>query len=158
MSTLATQKTTTQTVLDAYNAWDMEKILAFRAPDCTQQVLPASMGRPSMSNDAYRQRLKQTLPWFKNFTVTHTKTQPRKACSQTNVVIRLPFTQPCTTRMRIHVLCMRRVQPTLTLDRMQMNMRSFCISQRMGVKLRSFWSLSIRLTRASSLRRWLRRG
>lgn len=72
MSTLATQKATTQTVLDAYNAWDMEKILAFRAPDCKQQVIPASMGRPSMSNDEYRERLKQILPCFRNFTVKHT--------------------------------------------------------------------------------------
>ncbi|KAF1916292.1 hypothetical protein BDU57DRAFT_574111 [Ampelomyces quisqualis] len=70
MSTLAAQKDTTQAVLDAYNAWDLEKILAFRAPNCQQQVLPASMGRPSMSNDEYRQRLKQLLPWFRKFTIT----------------------------------------------------------------------------------------
>jgi hypothetical protein len=72
MSTLAAQKQTTQAVLDAYNAWDLEKILAFRAPNCQQQVLPASMGRPSMSNDEYRERLKQLLPLFRKFTVTHT--------------------------------------------------------------------------------------
>ncbi|KAH8714030.1 hypothetical protein GQ44DRAFT_689025 [Phaeosphaeriaceae sp. PMI808] len=70
MSTLATQKETAQAVLDAYNAWDVEKILAFRAPDCQQQVLPASMGRPSMSNSEYRERLNQMLPWFRKFTVT----------------------------------------------------------------------------------------
>ncbi|KAH7087114.1 hypothetical protein FB567DRAFT_602682 [Paraphoma chrysanthemicola] len=70
MSTLAAQKATTQAVLDAYNAWDLDAILAFRAPDCQQQVLPASMGRPSMSNSEYRERLKILLPWFRKFTVT----------------------------------------------------------------------------------------
>jgi hypothetical protein len=72
MSTLAAQKETTQAVLDAYNAWDLEKIIAFRAPDCTQQILPASMGRPSMGNAAYRERMKELLPLFRKFTVTHT--------------------------------------------------------------------------------------
>jgi hypothetical protein len=72
MSTLTAQKETTQTVLDAYNAWDVEKIMAFRAPNCEQQVLPASMGRPSLNNDDYRTRMKQLQPWFRKFTVTHT--------------------------------------------------------------------------------------
>jgi hypothetical protein len=72
MATLAAQKETTQAVLDAYNAWDLEKIIAFRAPDCTQQILPASMGRPSMGNAAYRERMKELLPLFRKFTVTHT--------------------------------------------------------------------------------------
>jgi len=73
MSTLATQKATAQSVLDAYNAWDMEKILAFRTPDCQQQVLPASLGRKTMNNDEYREYLGTILPNFRNFTVTHTK-------------------------------------------------------------------------------------
>jgi len=73
MSTLATQKATAQTVLDAYNAWDMDKILAFRTPDCQQQVLPASMGRQSMSNSEYREYLSPILPSFRKFTVTHTR-------------------------------------------------------------------------------------
>ncbi|EDU46313.1 predicted protein [Pyrenophora tritici-repentis Pt-1C-BFP] len=59
MSTLAAQKATTQAVIDAYNAWDIEKILAVRAPDCTTRVLPASMGRPNMSNSEYRERMNQ---------------------------------------------------------------------------------------------------
>lgn len=71
-STLATQKATTQTVLDAYNAWDIEKILAFRAPDCVQQVLPASMGRPALGNKEYRERLEGYMRWFRNFNVSLT--------------------------------------------------------------------------------------
>jgi hypothetical protein len=73
MSTLAAQKETTQAVLDAYNAWDIDKIIAFRAPDCQQQVLPASMGRPSMNNSEYRERFNHLMPWFRKFTVMHTK-------------------------------------------------------------------------------------
>jgi hypothetical protein len=72
MSTLAAQKQTTQAVLDAYNSWDLEKILAFRAPNCEQQILPASMGRPSMGNSEYRVRMKEILPLFRKFTVTQT--------------------------------------------------------------------------------------
>jgi ketosteroid isomerase-like protein len=72
MSALAAQKQTTQAVLDAYNSWDLEKILAFRAPNCEQQVLPASMGRPSMNNSEYRTRMKELLPLFRKFTVTLT--------------------------------------------------------------------------------------
>jgi hypothetical protein len=69
MSTLAIQKQTTKTVIDAYNAWDLEKMLAFRAPECQQQILPASMGRPSTNNTEYRERLTQIMPWFRKFTV-----------------------------------------------------------------------------------------
>jgi hypothetical protein len=140
MSTLATQKATTQTVLDAYNAWDMEKILAFRAPDCKQQVLPASMGRPSMSNSEYRERLNQILPCFRSFTVTHTEFFLRRLASDWRR-LRLPFTQRCMMRMRIRVSCMRRVQPKLILGRMQTNTRWFCISRMMGRRLPNFWNM-----------------
>ncbi|KAI2484935.1 hypothetical protein Ptr902_03875 [Pyrenophora tritici-repentis] len=70
MSTLAAQKATTQAVIDAYNAWDIEKILAVRAPDCTTRVLPASMGRPNMSNSEYRERMNQVMSCFRKFTLT----------------------------------------------------------------------------------------
>jgi hypothetical protein len=79
MSALATQKETIKSVLDAYNAWDVEKIIAFRAPDCQQQVLPASMGRPSMNNSEYRERFNQIMPWFRKFTVFYTELAGRLA-------------------------------------------------------------------------------
>jgi hypothetical protein len=69
MSTLAAQKATAQSVIDAYNSWDIDAIIAFRAPDCQQQVIPASMGRPSMNNDEYRDRFGKMIPCFRNFTV-----------------------------------------------------------------------------------------
>jgi hypothetical protein len=69
MASLAAQKRTTQTVIDAYNSWDVDAIIAFRAPDCTQQILPLSMGRPETTNEKYRERMKVLAPHFKDFTV-----------------------------------------------------------------------------------------
>jgi hypothetical protein len=69
MSTLATQKATAKSVIDAYNAWDLELIMAFRAPSCQTQVLPKSLGRPLQNNDEYRKRLGAIMPWFSKFTV-----------------------------------------------------------------------------------------
>ncbi|KAL5117243.1 hypothetical protein ACEQ8H_004802 [Pleosporales sp. CAS-2024a] len=70
MSTLAAQKETTKRVLDAYKAWDLEQIMAFRAPNCRQRVIPASMGRPWTSNDEYREGLTRIMPLFRNWTIT----------------------------------------------------------------------------------------
>jgi len=69
MSTLSAQKATAQTVIDGYNAWNMDKIMAYRTADCTQQVLPASLGRPVMNNTQYRERFSQMIPHFRNFKV-----------------------------------------------------------------------------------------
>jgi len=69
MSTLAAQKATAQAVIDGYNAWNMDKIMAYRTEDCTQQVLPASLGRPVMNNTQYRERFSQMIPHFRNFKV-----------------------------------------------------------------------------------------
>jgi hypothetical protein len=71
MSDLATQKNTAKTVIGAYNAWDLEKILACRSPDCETKVLPASMGRASRNNTEYRERMSQIMPWFKDFKVSN---------------------------------------------------------------------------------------
>jgi hypothetical protein len=72
MSDLATQKETAKTVVGAYNAWDLEKILACRSEDCETKVLPASMGRPTANNTQYRERMSQIMPWFQNFNVRNT--------------------------------------------------------------------------------------
>jgi hypothetical protein len=71
MSILATQKATAKSVIDAYNAWDLERIMAFRSPTCTSQVLPQSLGRAVQNNDEYRERLGQIMQWFEKFTVRH---------------------------------------------------------------------------------------
>ncbi|KAL5396859.1 hypothetical protein PMIN03_012930 [Paraphaeosphaeria minitans] len=68
-SQLSAQKDTAKAVIDAYNAWDIDRILAYRTPDCQHQVLPASMGRAAKSNDEYRAYLSTIMPLFSNFTV-----------------------------------------------------------------------------------------
>jgi hypothetical protein len=66
---LATQKATAKAAIAAYNAWDIDQILAFRAPSCIHQVLPASLGRPSMDNATYRTSFSAAMPPFRNFQV-----------------------------------------------------------------------------------------
>jgi ketosteroid isomerase-like protein len=60
---------TAQTVIDAYNAWDINAILAYRTPDCEHQVLPSSMARAVQTNGEYRRYLSTIMPMFSNFTV-----------------------------------------------------------------------------------------
>ncbi|KAK0707842.1 hypothetical protein B0H67DRAFT_647979 [Lasiosphaeris hirsuta] len=54
-------------VIDAYNSWDIEKIMAVRAPECIQEMLPNTLGIPAMDNAAYEAWQKNTvLPIFRN--------------------------------------------------------------------------------------------
>lgn len=39
------QRQVADDVIAAFNAWDIERIMAYRSDDCTQQVLPKSLGR-----------------------------------------------------------------------------------------------------------------
>jgi hypothetical protein len=63
------QQETVRTVIDAYNAWDIDGILAYRTPDCKHQVLPSCMNQTVESNDDYRAYLSKIMPLFTNFTV-----------------------------------------------------------------------------------------
>lgn len=67
---LEAQRYTAQAVIDAYNTWDIEAILAYRSPDCQHRVLPASMNRAAKSNDEYRAYLDKIMPLYSNFTVS----------------------------------------------------------------------------------------
>jgi hypothetical protein len=69
MSSLAAQKATAKAVIAGFDAWELEKIMAYRHPDCQIQVIPASLGRPKMNNEEYRVRLARIMPWFGNFKV-----------------------------------------------------------------------------------------
>ena len=60
---------TAQTVIDAYNAWEIDAILAYRTPDCQHQVLPSSMARAAQTNGEYRRYLSTIMPMFSNFMV-----------------------------------------------------------------------------------------
>jgi ketosteroid isomerase-like protein len=70
LPTLSSQKSTAQTFINAYNAWDIEAIMGYRAPECVQQALPSSMGKPAKNNTEYRKYLEKIIPLFLNFTVT----------------------------------------------------------------------------------------
>jgi hypothetical protein len=63
------QKETARTFIDAYNAWDIDAIMGYRAPGCQHRVLPSSLGRSAKTNDEYRDYLKTIMPLFSNFTV-----------------------------------------------------------------------------------------
>jgi len=63
-------KRTTKAVIDGYNNWDIEAIMAPRASDCISRVLPKSLGREPRNNDVYRQYFASIMPLFKDFTVT----------------------------------------------------------------------------------------
>jgi ketosteroid isomerase-like protein len=69
-ASLTAQKTTAQTFINAYNDWDIEAIMDYRTPDCHQQPLPHSMGKPPKNNAQYREYFEKIMPLFSNFTVT----------------------------------------------------------------------------------------
>ena len=71
MSSLKAQKKTSQALLDAYNAWNIDQILAMRTSDCMQYILPASLGREPRNNEEYRAFFEQQMmPLFKEFAVS----------------------------------------------------------------------------------------
>ncbi|ORY54811.1 uncharacterized protein BCR38DRAFT_453145 [Pseudomassariella vexata] len=61
-------------VINAYNAWDVDAIMALRAPDCIHRVLPESLGQPAMNNTEYRAYFESIQPLFENWTITITNT------------------------------------------------------------------------------------
>ena len=66
---LEAQKVVIKEVIDAYNAWDIERFIGYRTPDCKQQILPASLNRAPKSNDEYRAYFESIEPFYINFTV-----------------------------------------------------------------------------------------
>ncbi|KAI5368528.1 hypothetical protein J4E82_010667, partial [Alternaria postmessia] len=65
---LAAQQDTAWAVIEAYNAWDIDDIMAYRSPDCKHRVLPASMNRAAKSNAEYRAYLSAIMPLYSGFT------------------------------------------------------------------------------------------
>ena len=61
---------TANAVIEGYNTWEPEALVAYRAPDCIQQVLPASLGRQPMNNEQYLAYFTPLMPAFRNFHVT----------------------------------------------------------------------------------------
>ncbi|KAH7379122.1 hypothetical protein DE146DRAFT_773845 [Phaeosphaeria sp. MPI-PUGE-AT-0046c] len=62
--------TTALAVIAGYNSWNMDAILAPRAPNCTHRVYPNRLGRPTLNITEYDAYFSSLLPYFKNFTVT----------------------------------------------------------------------------------------
>lgn len=60
---------TALSVVDGYNAWSIEEILAPRSTNCTQHILPHSLGIPPMNNTQYASYFRPNLPNFRNFHV-----------------------------------------------------------------------------------------
>ena len=65
---------TANAVIEGYNTWKPEALVAYRAPNCVHQVLPASLGRQPLNNEQYLAFLTPIMPAFKNvhMTVRHT--------------------------------------------------------------------------------------
>ena len=58
---------TAMKAVDGYNKWNIDAILEPRAPNCTQQVLPARLERPQLNNSEYREYFSTIMPLFKGF-------------------------------------------------------------------------------------------
>ncbi|KAK1753802.1 hypothetical protein QBC47DRAFT_48172 [Echria macrotheca] len=58
---------TAQRVVDAYNAWSIDQIMAFRSEDCIQEILPTSMNVPPQNNTQHEAHQRMIAPFFTNF-------------------------------------------------------------------------------------------
>ncbi|KAK3367422.1 hypothetical protein B0T24DRAFT_710372 [Lasiosphaeria ovina] len=63
----STRRQTALAAIDAINAWDISRIMAVRAPNCEQQILPKSLNRPSMNNEAYEKHFERIKNLFRNY-------------------------------------------------------------------------------------------
>ncbi|KAK0516664.1 hypothetical protein JMJ35_001267 [Cladonia borealis] len=61
---------TANAVIESYNTWTPEAVMAYRAPDCIMQILPASLGRQPMNNEQYLAYFTSIMPELRNFHVT----------------------------------------------------------------------------------------
>ncbi|KAK3349247.1 hypothetical protein B0T25DRAFT_237781 [Lasiosphaeria hispida] len=61
---------TVLSVIEAYNLWDIEKIMAVRSPECIHEMLPNTLGLAPMDNAAYESWQKNTvIPMFRNLRI-----------------------------------------------------------------------------------------
>jgi ketosteroid isomerase-like protein len=61
---------TADAFVNGYNTWTLDAILAPRAPNCTQRVIPSRLDRPTLNNDQYREYFTPILGLFREFHVT----------------------------------------------------------------------------------------
>ena len=61
---------TAHSVIAGFNTWTPESVMAFRAPNCLHQVLPASLGRRPLNNEEYAAYFIPLMPAFRKFQLT----------------------------------------------------------------------------------------
>ena len=64
------QRRTAESLVEAFNNMDVDKIVSFRSPECTNQILPRSIKQPLQANADYEKRLRFLNPIFRNFSLT----------------------------------------------------------------------------------------
>ena len=65
----ATLLSTANEAIEGYNIWTTESIMSYRAPHCTHQVLPLSLGRQPLNNEQYLAYFTPMMALFKDFHV-----------------------------------------------------------------------------------------
>ena len=60
---------TAMRLIDGYNEWNIEAIMAPRAPNCTHEILPKRLGQGPMNNTPYIEYMTAFIPLFKGFNV-----------------------------------------------------------------------------------------
>ena len=61
---------TAHSFMAGYNAWTIESIMALRAPNCIQYILPASLDQPSFNNEQYATYFASIMPAFRGWHIT----------------------------------------------------------------------------------------
>ncbi|KAK0648807.1 hypothetical protein B0T16DRAFT_456262 [Cercophora newfieldiana] len=65
---MSTLRETALKVIDAYNSWDLEKMMAVRAPECIQEMRPGTLDLPGpMDNASYEAFQKSIMTAFHTF-------------------------------------------------------------------------------------------
>ena len=60
---------TANTIVNSYNTWTVEALMAVRAPDCMNYILPDSLNRPPLNNQDYKAYFTSIMPAFRDFHV-----------------------------------------------------------------------------------------
>ncbi|KAK3695709.1 hypothetical protein B0T22DRAFT_456034 [Podospora appendiculata] len=68
---ISTRRKTALAAIESYNSkWNLENMIAWRAPDCIHEILPTSLKVPAMDNKSYDAYFATNLTVFSNFRVT----------------------------------------------------------------------------------------
>lgn len=80
MTTVSPQRKTADALVAAFNAMDVDTILALRTPSSTRHIIPSTLNIAPQTNAQYRTQLEQLRPIFCNFSLTvHDVLEDREA-------------------------------------------------------------------------------